>query len=160
MTPDKEIAKVLRKLEYGVYVVTMGQGNDGNAFTASWISQVSSDPPMIVLAVHNKHQSSRLLQQRPAFVVNLIPATDAEVAKTYYGPAESGYQKLKDSRVTNSPATGSPIIAGAAGYLDCKVVKQVPAGNHTLFIAEIRAAQSDGDRPVLTTSTSNLHYMG
>ena len=30
----KDIKKVLRKLEYGVYVVSMGKGNEGNAFTA------------------------------------------------------------------------------------------------------------------------------
>ena len=30
----KEIQKVLRKLEYGVYVVTMGKGSQDNAFTA------------------------------------------------------------------------------------------------------------------------------
>ena len=66
---DKTVLATLRKLEYGIYVVTMGKGNAGNAFTASWVSQVSSAPPMVALAVHNKHQSSRLLQEHGAFVL-------------------------------------------------------------------------------------------
>ncbi len=60
---EKQITAVLKKLEYGVYIVTMGQGNAGNAFTASWVSQVSNEPPIIALAVHNKHQSSRQIDQ-------------------------------------------------------------------------------------------------
>ena len=57
-----DISKVLRKFEYGVYVVTMGKGNEGNAFTASWVSQVSSEPPMITLAVReNRRRFARAL---------------------------------------------------------------------------------------------------
>ncbi len=157
---DKQIAKALRKLEYGVHVITLGKGTEGNAFTASWVSQVSSEPPMVILAVHDSHQSSPLLRQHPAFVINLICASNVEFAKTYYGPAESGYKKLENAHVKDSPATGSPILEGAAGYLDCKVVKQVPAGNHTLFIAEVRAAGLESDGPLLTTTSTGLHYMG
>lgn len=157
----KDISNVLRKLEYGVYVVTMGKGTSGNAFTASWVVQVSSEPPMIAVAVANKHQSSRLITERQAFVVNLIGQGQEGVAKTYYGPAESGYNKLEGSSVTDSPVTGTPLIPGAIGYFDCAVVKTVPVGNHTLFIGEIKAAHLD-DRAeqLMTTSNSRLHYTG
>lgn len=157
----KDIAKVLRKLEYGVYVVTMGKGQDGNAFTASWLTQVSSEPPMVALAVHNAHQSSALLAQHKAFVVNLIGAGQEGVVKTYYGPAESGYRKLKATSVADSPATGTPMVPGAIGYLDCEIVNSVKAGNHTVFIGEVKAAVLDDDKTsLMTTTNSKLHYAG
>ncbi len=157
---EKKIAAVLRKLEYGVYVVTMGKGNDGNAFTASWVSQVSSAPPMIALAVHNKHQSSRYLQEHSAFVLNIIDKDQIAVAQTYYGPAESGYDKLKHSAVKPSPVTETAMLDGAIGYLDCRIVKMVPAGNHTLLLADVVAGEVTADRPILTTTSSKLHYAG
>lgn len=157
---DKQISLALRKLEYGVYVVTMGKGNDGNAFTASWVSQISSEPPMLALAVHNKHQSSRLLQVHGAFVLNLIDKDQVAVAQTYYGPAESGYEKLKHAALTPAPSTGTATLNGAAGYLDCRVVKIVPAGNHTLLLAEVVAAEIANDHAILTTTSSKLHYAG
>jgi flavin reductase (DIM6/NTAB) family NADH-FMN oxidoreductase RutF len=160
MDTGKVIASALRKLEYGVYVVSMGKGTAGNAFTASWISQVSSEPPMISLAVHNKHQSSRLIDSHGAFVVNIIAQNHAEVAKTYYGPAESGYEKLKDSTVQESPATGTAMLQGVDGFLDCKVVNTVIVGNHTLFLAEVVAAEIQSDTQILTSSSSKLHYAG
>lgn len=157
---EKQINAVLKKLEYGVYIVTMGKGTEGNAFTASWVSQVSSEPPMIALAVHNKHQSSRLIDQHGAFVLNLIAENHPEIAKAYYGPAESGYQKLANAELGSSPATGSPLIQGAIGFIECKVFTKVSAGNHTIFVGEVKAAELHQDTPLLTSSKSKLHYLG
>lgn len=158
MTED--IAKVLRKLEYGVYVVTMGEGQNGNAFTASWLTQASSEPPMVALAVHNAHQSAPMIKKHKAFVVNLIAQGQEATAKTYYGPAESGYQKLEGYDVKDSPVTKSPLIPGAVGYLDCTLHEAVTTGNHTLFIGKIEAAQYASDDPILTSTNSNLRYTG
>ncbi len=155
-----EIKSVMRKLEYGIYVVSMGKGQQGNAFTASWLTQVSSEPPLVALAVHNKHQSRRMLSESKAFVVNMLSEAQDGVAKTYYGPAESGYGKLKASAVAGSPATGSPLINGAAGYLDCVIVETVALGNHTLFIGEVKAASLAQNVQMMTTSNSKLQYAG
>ena len=155
-----DIAKVLRKLEYGVYVVTMGKGQEGNAFTASWLTQCSSEPPMVALAVNNKHQSTPKLKEAGAFAVNLIAEGQDGVAKTYYGPAESGYDRLKGTSVTSSPVTNSPLIPGNCGYLDCVIKETVKAGNHTVYIAEVKAAKIETDKPIMTTANSKLVYTG
>lgn len=157
----KDINKVLKKLEYGIYIVTMGQGTAGNAFTASWVMQCSSEPPMIAVAVHNKHQSSVLIKEGGAFVVNLLGEGQDGVAKAYYGPAESGYNKLSSSSVTDSPVTKTPLIPGAIGYFDCELVESYTAGNHTIFVGEIKEAELDDSvTQLMTTSNSKLHYLG
>lgn len=160
MSNNKVIGKVLRKLEYGVYLVSMGKGQEGNAFTASWLIQISSDPPMVALAVHNKHQSAPLLKEHGSFVVHLLGEGQAAVAQTYYGPAESGYEKLKTAPLSDSPKTGSPIIGGALGYLDCRIVAEHTAGNHTVYFGEVKEASLENDAPILTTSNSKLKYTG
>ena len=161
MASEKDIKKVLRKLEYGVYVVSMGKGNDGNAFTASWVAQVGSEPPMVMVAVNNKHQSVPLLKEHGAFVINFIGRDHESIAKKYYGPAESGYEKLKTADVEDSPATGTSLLSGMEGYLDCKIVDTVAAGNHTVFVGEVKAAYIDDVDTVLMTSyNSKLRYLG
>ena len=48
---DQELKKkVLRKIVHGVYVAGVKDKNKLNAFTATWISQISFKPPLIVLA--------------------------------------------------------------------------------------------------------------
>ena len=157
----KDISNILKRLNYGIYVVTMGDGTKGNAFTASWVMQVSSEPPLIAVAVHNKHQSSFLLKNGGAFVVNLIGKGQDEVVKAYYGPAEAGYNKLQATSVTDSPATKTPLIPGAIGYLDCQIVDTVKAGNHSIFIGEVKASElDDNTTELLTTANSKMHYIG
>jgi len=160
MSTDKEIKHVLGKLEYGVYVVSMGKGEDGNAFTASWLTQVASEPPTIILAVHSKHQSARILNERDCFVVNLLPKGAEGMAKTYYGPAESSYAKLRGVDVTPAPSTGCPVIPGAAAFLDCRIIKRVPCGNHTVFFGEVLAGRVNENVEIMTSLTSRLRYTG
>ena len=160
MASDKDLKKILRKLEYGVYVVSMGKGADGNAFTASWVMQVASEPPMVAAAVHNKHKSAWQLADLDSFVVNLLPESGLATAKTYYGPAESGYDKLQAKDISDADVTGTPRLNGALGYLDCKIVERVRTGNHTLFIGEVVGGELTSDSPILTTSSSKLHYAG
>lgn len=155
-----DIKKVLRKFEYGVYVVTMGKGEDGNAFTASWVTQVSSAPPMVAIAVRGDHKSVPLMKEHNAFVVNLIGEGQEAVAKTYYGPAESGYDKLKGRKLSDSPATGTPVLNGAFGFVDCEIVETVKTGNHILFIGEVKAAGFASDSQILTGTNSGLRYVG
>ncbi len=157
---DKNISKTLRQLEYGIYIVTMGTGPDGNAFTASWVTQVSSEPPMVALAVHNKHQSMPKLKEYGAFVVNILEEGQEAVAKTYYGPAESGYQKLQTTSITNAPETKTAVLSGANGFLDCRIVNTIPVGNHTLFIGEVVAAEPGKAKKILSKANSNLTYTG
>jgi len=147
-------------LEYGIYVVTMGKGQEGNALTASWVTQVSSEPPMVVVAIKNSHQSAKLMSQLDSVAVNILPLGEEAVAKTYYGPAESGYRKLAAAPVKDSPGTKSPIIPGSVGFLDCRIVKRVPAGNHTVFFGEVLAAELENDVTVMSSTNSKLRYAG
>jgi flavin reductase (DIM6/NTAB) family NADH-FMN oxidoreductase RutF len=160
MAKDKKISSVLAKLEYGIYVVSMGEGTEGNAFTASWLTQVSSEPPTVIVAINNKHQSARLLKEQSCFAVNILPEGQEGVARTYYGPAESGYRKLEATPVTPAPVTGCPLIGGSVGFLDCKIVKRVPIGNHTVFFGEVVAAELEKDVNILTSTSGGMRYSG
>jgi flavin reductase (DIM6/NTAB) family NADH-FMN oxidoreductase RutF len=161
MPSENNIKKVLRKLEYGVYVVSMGKGNEGNAFTASWVAQVSSEPPMVMISVKNEHKSVPILQEHGAFVVNFVERDHDTVVKRYYGPAESGYAKLQTADIEPSPVTKTPVLNTLKGYLDCRIVETIAAGNHTLFIGEVMAAFIDDIDAVLMSSyNSKLRYAG
>jgi flavin reductase (DIM6/NTAB) family NADH-FMN oxidoreductase RutF len=115
---------------------------------------------MVAIAIHGNRQSIPMLKEDGAFVVNLIGEGQEGVAKTFYGPAESGYNKLESQTVTDSPATGSPVLRGILGYVDCKIVNTIETGNHILFIGEVKAAAIVEDKQILTGTNSGLRYTG
>ncbi len=114
-----------------------------------------------MISVKNSHQSVPILKENGAFVINLVGKDHDSVAKTYYGPAESGYGKLKTADIESSPVTGTPLLSGMEGYFDCQIVETVAAGNHTIFIGEVKAASVDNiDTVIMTSYNSKLRYGG
>lgn len=52
---------VLREMNTGVYVVTMGAQGRLNGLTVSWATRVSLDPPLVGVAVDKRWYSHELL---------------------------------------------------------------------------------------------------
>jgi flavin reductase (DIM6/NTAB) family NADH-FMN oxidoreductase RutF len=153
-----DFSDVLAKIPYGVSVVTMGRGGTKveNGLTVSWLSQVSFDPPMLMVAVDKLHYSVDLLRSTKNFCVNLLGEDQAALAGRFARQATTGEDKLAD--VPQRPAeSGAAILTGAVAYFDCEVASMVEAGDHVVVIGRIEdAAVLDARAPL--TSASGLRY--
>jgi len=58
---QSQIEKVLDLLTHGVYIVGVKYGSKINGMTAAWVNQVSSQPPMISVAIGKTHYTSELI---------------------------------------------------------------------------------------------------
>jgi flavin reductase (DIM6/NTAB) family NADH-FMN oxidoreductase RutF len=153
-----DFSDVLAKIPYGVSVVTLGRGGAKveNGLTISWLSQVSFDPPMLMLAVDKLHYSVDLLRSTKNFCANLLGDDQAALAARFARQATTGEDKLGDvpQRVADS---GAAILTDAVAYFDCEVASMVEAGDHLLVIGRIEDAAVLKDRAPLT-SASGLRY--
>jgi flavin reductase len=70
-----------------------------------------------------------------AFCVNVLRAEDWELSTTFSG-AQSGETRFK-SRDWTRLATGSPVLIDALVSFDCRVVKSLSHGTHTIFLGEV-----------------------
>jgi flavin reductase (DIM6/NTAB) family NADH-FMN oxidoreductase RutF len=153
-----DISDVLAKIPYGVSVVTMGRGGAKveNGLTISWMSQVSFNPPMLMVAVDKLHYSVDLLRSTKNFCVNLLGDDQLPLAGRFAKQATTGEDKLED--VPQRPAeSGAAILTDAIAFFDCEVTSMVEAGDHLVVIGQIEDAAILRDRPVLTSS-SGLRY--
>jgi flavin reductase (DIM6/NTAB) family NADH-FMN oxidoreductase RutF len=155
---NNEFSDVLAKIPYGVSVVTMGRGGAKveNGLTVSWMSQVSFDPPMLMVAVDKLHYSLDLLRSTKNFCVNLLGEDQAALAGRFARQATSGEDKLAD--VAQRPSdSGAAILTDAVAYFDCEVASMVEAGDHMLVIGRVEEAALLKDRAAMT-SASGLRY--
>jgi flavin reductase (DIM6/NTAB) family NADH-FMN oxidoreductase RutF len=153
-----EFDNVLARIPYGVSVVTMGRGGAKveNGLTVSWMSQVSFDPPMLMVAVDKLHYSVDLLRSTKNFCVNLLGENQATLAGRFAKQATTGDDKLAD--VAQRPAqSGAAILTDAVAYFDCEVVSLVEAGDHLVVLGRIEDAVVLNERAPLT-SASGLRY--
>ena len=100
---------ILDKIPYSIAVVTTGRGGVENGLTVSWMSQVSFDPPMLMIAVDRVHYSEELMLSTKSFVVNLLADDQRRLAGHFAREAMSGDDKLKSiaNRAAPSGAAGA-----------------------------------------------------
>lgn len=137
MTRDTE-TKVLRRLSYGIYGLTSRKENDVNAMVITWITQISFDPRLLGIVIQKTAHSFKLIIESGVFVINIFNREDAELIKPIAKSRVKNPEKMKGIKFNSSPKVGCPILDGAAGYLECKVVDVLDfGGDHNLVIGEI-----------------------
>lgn len=150
------IKQALNTIPYAVSVVTVGQGGVENGLTVSWFSQVSFDPPMVMIAVDSKHYSVEFLQSTKNFTLNLLSQDQKAVAAHFAKPSDTGSDKT-DGFATREAESGGPILQDALAFVDCELVQSHVAGSHTIFIGQVidGAVLNAGEA---LTSASGMRY--
>lgn len=151
-----DVQKVLDHLTYGIYVVTVGLEGGATALTASWVSQVSFEPPLVMVALGRERFSSRILRQGKKFVVHVLEEGQERLAGSFASD-ESG-DRLGGVSIVEPQTTGAPVLADALAYLDCEVTEAVDAGDHTLFIGRVVGGGVLREGKPLSTVISRLRY--
>lgn len=129
----------LRLLTYGLYAVTVRHGEQRNAFTANWLTQVSFDPPLIALSVENESRSIDIIRASGGFTVNVLPRDAADVAGTLGRRSVTDPDKLSRVEWDEGPS-GRAVLRIALAAIDCEVESSLPAGDSTIFVARIAGA--------------------
>lgn len=151
---------VLRKIPHGVYVVGVKQDSQLNAFTATWLTQVSFTPPLVALGIKKDSHSFDMIRHTRVFSVNLLGKDQKPIAEHFVKPATVVGEKLKDVRYRPGK-TGTPILDEAIAYIECEVREVANEhGDHALVIGEVVEAGVRKDEPALTLMDTGWHYGG
>jgi flavin reductase (DIM6/NTAB) family NADH-FMN oxidoreductase RutF len=127
-------------LVHGVYVVTSRLEDTVNGMTASWVSQVSLKPLMVMVSIAPSRYSHRLIKESGSFAINVLTSSQVELGKRF--GYKSGRQVDKFANLSwTAAATGAPILPQAYAYFDLKLKDTCPAGDHTLFLGEVVEAR-------------------
>lgn len=151
---SSEIKEVIDLLTHGVYIIGVKYKSRINGMTAAWVNQVSSQPPMISVAIGKSHYTSELIPKAKSFSVNILSPDQIGVARKCGFVSGRDQDKLQEKEVTYQ-ATGAPILSNCAGYLDCELSHQIEVGDHILFVGTVIKANSK-NQPVLIYRSSDF----
>lgn len=156
--------QALRRFTYGLYGVSCADSGEVNIFTANWLTQVSFDPPLLVVSVENDSKSLPMILRSRQFIVNVLRAGTRELAGNLGKSAVQHPDKLVGVAY-DLGANGCPILRDALAWVACEVRHTSEAGDSTLVVAEIVDAGgivgdgSEGDRP-LTMEDAGFRHAG
>ena len=156
---DAAVKDLLRRFPSGVYGVTVAHGGEEHAMTANWVTQASFDPAMVAVAVENTSRTIGMIRDARHFAVNLLQQGQRELAGKLARPSAQTPEKLKGVRTKPAPASGAPVLTEALGWVECRLVATLPAGDHTLVLGEVvNAGVEHADARPLTLDEAGLTY--
>jgi flavin reductase (DIM6/NTAB) family NADH-FMN oxidoreductase RutF len=141
---DELINRITWKIPNALALVGSRAGDERNAMTTSWITQLSMEPVLIGVGVDNSAVTHRLISAGGCFTVNLWDSDDTRVFVKFSKPASYEDSAL-NGRAVSEATTGAPIFEEAIAWMDCEVRHTLDLGTHTLFVGEIVAAAINAD---------------
>jgi flavin reductase (DIM6/NTAB) family NADH-FMN oxidoreductase RutF len=132
-----DFRKALGCFATGVTVITVDQEGEVHGMTANAFTAVSLDPILVLVCVDHRARTHAHLHTRKRFGVNVL-RSDQQAISEYYARSEETHQhpEAVGARFDRT-AHGTPVLLGALVYLECRLHSTQPAGDHTIFIAEV-----------------------
>lgn len=148
MSLDPEIfRRVLGSWATGVTIVTSRHREHVHGMTVSAFCSVSLDPMLVLVCADKASNTQALIERSKVFSVSLLAAGQEELSNRFASKKEE--HRRFEGLTCETGATGCPRIPGALGYLDCRVVQAVDAGDHIVYIGSVEAAEVADSGPLL-----------
>jgi flavin reductase (DIM6/NTAB) family NADH-FMN oxidoreductase RutF len=125
-----------------VSVVTAMDGQRPHGTTVSAFASLSLTPPMVLVSLDNHSQLLAIIRRTGRLGLNILGTHQAGLAATF---ARSGQGKFDD--VIWSPSENLPRLPDAAAWIAAEVGEYVTAGDHTVLLAHVHAAESGEEGP-------------
>jgi flavin reductase (DIM6/NTAB) family NADH-FMN oxidoreductase RutF len=130
----------------GVTVVCADAGSGPAGFTATSLTSVSLDPPLVAFAIATGSSAWPAIRDAASLTVSFLAADQHDIATRF---ATSGIDRFGGPTLWSRLETGEPVLDNAPAYLRAVVTERVEAGDHHLVLALVVAADHGGSHEPL-----------
>jgi len=136
---------VTKAITHGVYIVTTRTKGKVNGMTAAWISQVSMNPVLLMVSIAPARYTHGMIKESGYFAINVLSDGQEGLAQSFGFKSGRKFDKFQNVPYFDAP-NGSPVLKDAMAFIECKLINDFSAGDHSLFIGhvvEAKLLQSD-----------------
>ena len=136
------------KFATGVSIVTtVRPDGEVHGMTANGINSVSLEPPLALVCAGHSTSSHPLIREAGRFAINILSEDQRAIAEYYARPTA---QKTGDTDAAFTlTESGAALIEGCIARMDCRVVAEHDAGDHTIFVGRVETIDTADGRPLL-----------
>jgi len=133
--------KALYRLGYGLYVVSSRKGDKLNGQIANTVFQITSEPPTIAVSINKSNLTHEFITESKVLAVSVL-SQDTPLSFIGHFGFKSGRDIDKLEGINYKIGeTHAPVVTDhTLAYLEARVVQEVDAGTHTIFIGELVGA--------------------
>jgi flavin reductase (DIM6/NTAB) family NADH-FMN oxidoreductase RutF len=139
-----EYREVVGHFASGVTVITTAVGDERFGTTASAVTSLSAEPPMLLVCLNRESSTGQAIDRSGYFVVNILTEEQQHLAGHF---ATKDPNKFED--VTLHPGgSEQPLLHGCLAHIECRVTERVTSATHTIFIGLVEAATASEGKPL------------
>lgn len=140
------MANAMHKLTYGLFVLTAKDGEKDNGCIINTVTQVTSEPNRISIAVNKSNYTHDMIAETGEFNVSILTENSKFETYKHWG-FQSGKDKDKLEAISfKRSENGIVYITDETNaYISAKVISSIDLGTHTLFIADVTAMEVFSD---------------
>ena len=150
-----------------VVLLTASYRGKQNAMPLAWCAPLSSDPPLLGVAIEQSRHSVEMVSHSEEFALN-FPSRQLLHHVQYLGSLTGAdVDKFEATQLeTFNPVHGAaPLIEGCVAWVECEVQQVIPIGDHVLFVGLPVAVHVDptafDDRWLVAEEQARpLHFLG
>lgn len=145
----QEFSRFVDGLDYPLYVVTTVHEGQHSGCIVGFTSQVSIDPPQMLVCISEKNHTHGLAEQADLVAVHVLSPDQQELAVLF--GEETGDETDKFRQCSWHPGPdGLPLLDDAARHIVGRVRQRIPFADHLgLLLDPVEVSVSD--RPVAYT---------
>jgi len=148
MTVSPELYKqALARWATGVTIVTARSGDRVHGMTVSAFTEVSLDPPLVLVCADRNSNTLPLVREGGVFAVNVL-ARDQEALSNRFASKKDEWTRFEGLE-TDTGATGAPLLRGAVANLDCRVADLHEHGDHVVLVGAVEEVRTSDHDPLL-----------
>lgn len=141
---SKEFREIIGHFASGVTVITTAHDGEWFGTTASAVSSLSLEPPMLLVCMNKDSSTGQAIAASGVYAVNILTEDQPDIATRFATKGEDKFTSV----ATREGEWGEPLIEDALATVECRVVEPVEGGTHVVFIAEVQHASAAEGAPL------------
>ena len=144
-----EFRDALGRFGSGITVITVTtQAGDLHGMTASAFCSVSLRPPLVLVCIDHLAEMYRHIREQGKFGVSILREDQEALSEFFADPERDPDAARRLGIHYNSMKSGTPVVADTLANLDCEVVQAHAAGDHTIFVGEVKEVSVSEGNPL------------
>ncbi len=131
----------MSRVAAAVHIVTTDGPAGLAGITASAVSSVTAEPPMMLFCVNKSSASAARFLENGVFCINTLKATDEALSNVFAGRTDLRL----DDRFSNGDwaqlSTGAPVLKSAVAAFDCRVAEVKEMSTHYIVFGIVEAVE-------------------
>ncbi|MGQ0637935.1 MAG: flavin reductase family protein [Nitrososphaerota archaeon] len=161
---ERKVAKDAQKyFVTGVSMITSTGPLGYNVMAAEWTMQISYDPLLIAVFIHQSAATFKNIKKTKEFAVNVATDEQTSLVNIAGGYSRTEIDKLKvrnHFKLLKSRYIKAPTIAGCIINAECKLVTMKRLGDHTMMVGKVISIKYNKTKKPLVYHIGKYHGIG